>query len=63
MSLLNQEQLEAFFLNHDDPFYEHIQEAETEDEAEGLADDALTDAGHTYEGMDLINVVRKIRTT
>jgi hypothetical protein len=58
---MTREELEAFFLNHDDPIFEQIVDAETEDEAEGLASDALNDAGQDYEPRDLIAVVRKIR--
>ncbi len=58
---MTQDEIEAFFLNHDDPIYEQIQEAETEDEAEGIASDALNDEGLEYESRDLITVVRKIR--
>jgi hypothetical protein len=61
---VNRDELEAFFLNHDDPIFEQIRDAETEDEAEGIADDALADAGKTsddYSPRDLIAVVCKIR--
>ncbi len=61
--MMSRDEIEAFFLNHDDPIYEQIQEAETEDEAEGIASDALNDEnlGPEYESRDLIAVVRKIR--
>lgn len=58
---MTQQEIEAFFLNHNDRLYEEIQEAETEDEAEGIASDALNEAGHNYESRDLINAVRNIR--
>lgn len=60
---LNQEQIEAFFLNHDDPVYEEIQEADTEEQAEDIADHALREAGQDYDDTkDLVTVVRKIRS-
>lgn len=58
---MTQQEIEAFFLNHDDPVFEMIQDAETDDEAEGIADDFLSEANQDYDKHDLIEVVRKIR--
>ncbi len=38
-----------------------VQDADTDDEAEGFAADALAEAGHEYDPRQLITVVRKIR--
>ncbi len=59
--IMTQEEIEAFFLNHNDPWYEKIQEAKTENEAEGMASDELDNWGEEYDSKDLIAVVRKIR--
>ena len=58
--LRDRNEVEAFFLNHDDPVVEEIQEAETFDEAEGLAADYLADAEEDYDPADLAAVVRKL---
>ncbi len=55
------DELEAFFLNHDDPWFETIQEADSEGEAERLACEALDEAEVDYEGTMLMRVIRKIR--
>lgn len=59
---LNREQIEAFFLNHDEPVYELIQEAEDEETAEGVATHALRGAEQRYGAENLVAVVRKIRS-
>lgn len=58
---MTQNEINAFFLNHDSDLWEQIQEADSEDEAEGLASDALNDEQQVYESTDLLAVVRKIR--
>ena len=58
--MLTQQDIEAFFLDHDDPYYENIQDANTCEEAELIALNALKNA--KYNAIDLLTVVKKIRS-
>ncbi len=58
------EEIEAFFLDHGDPIFEQIQEADTEGEAvvlAGQALDALHPNGFRADTQKLIVAVRNIR--
>lgn len=60
---MTDDELEAFFLNHDSPLFERIQDADTEEEAIYTAEQALIDdeADIWYDDEALDRVVKKIR--
>ena len=59
---MDQMTIEAFFLNHNDPWYERIQDASSEKDAIQLATKALKDQQQpAFDPKDLKAVIRKIR--
>jgi hypothetical protein len=48
------------FLNDDDDTLEQIDDCETLDEAEGVATDAMDEAGKVYDKHDLLAAVKKV---
>lgn len=59
---MTQEEIEAFFLNHNEPHFENILDHDTDDEAFLHAAFVLMDGGHGTEVSlsDLLAVVLKI---
>lgn len=55
------DELEAFFLNHDDPWVETIQEEETEDEALKTAFKAISGTSVVTSVKDMTIIVKKFR--
>lgn len=59
---MSQNEIEAFFLNHNDPWYEKIQQAGSEKEAIDMASRVLREQNQpAFDPKDVKAVVRKIR--
>lgn len=59
---MDEASIEAFFLNHDDPWFERIQEAASEKVAIDMATRVLIQAlAPAFDKKDLKAVIRKIR--
>lgn len=61
--MASRQEIEAFFLNHDSPIFERIQEAEDMDAAEILATDCIEEDGMRFKKQDLLAVITKIRSS
>ena len=57
----DEQTVEAFFLNHDDPIFEQIQKAAKEGQAVGVAMKALKAANAPVDSKVVAAVVKKIR--
>lgn len=55
------QEIESFFLNHDDPIFESIRDAKSDGQATGIAMKALKCVNAPVDGKSVNEIVRKIR--